>query len=432
MLAVVRRSGIASEKRPISFRLSETTPATRPRASSSGPPPSPGFIAVEKIARSSVYSQLASKPSSDVTPPELARRPASPTLATMKTSSPTASPGSLATATARGESSPADLHERDAGREVLRHDLAGELAPVEERHPHVVPAEHDVVDGDDEAVGVDEARRCRSARCRAPPPTDASRAPSPADAPSPAASAPGGARRRSCVRSGAGGHLRGCGTVSMRRASMHARALSLDLDPWSLFRALASKERPFFIDAGQPWGDEWVSSMGFRPRMQFRVTAATRPDAPLARLDARARRRSRRARVRGAPTAPVPFAGGAGRRRSPTRPSTRSSACRRRTARRADAPRLVARALRCRARPTIIAAAAGRSRAGTSTPPASRSGGRDPRCRRRRRSGVARRRAALAVPSDALDDHDQPRRRDAMPRASRASTTTSPPATSIR
>ena len=32
---------------------------------------------------------------------------------------------------------------------------------------------------------------------------------------------------------------------------MHARELTLDLDPWSLFRALASKERPFFIDAGQ-------------------------------------------------------------------------------------------------------------------------------------------------------------------------------------
>ncbi len=90
---------------------------------------------------------------------------------------------------------------------------------------------------------------------------------------------------------------------------MHARELTLDLDPWSLFCALASKERPFFIDAGQPWGDEWVSSMGFRPRMQFRVTAADAVDAPFARLDAmladiapdaRARRRDR----------PVPFAGG--------------------------------------------------------------------------------------------------------------------------
>ena len=90
---------------------------------------------------------------------------------------------------------------------------------------------------------------------------------------------------------------------------MHARELTLDLDPWSLFRALASKERPFFIDAGQPWGEEWVSSMGFRPRMQFRVTAADALDAPLATLGALAaelapaRRGAHRAR-------PVPFAGG--------------------------------------------------------------------------------------------------------------------------
>jgi para-aminobenzoate synthetase component 1 len=90
---------------------------------------------------------------------------------------------------------------------------------------------------------------------------------------------------------------------------MHAHELKLDLEPWSLFRALANKERPFFIDAGQPWGEEWVSSMGFRPRMQFRVTAADPAAAPLDRLDAllaaitpspRDRRRRR----------PVPFAGG--------------------------------------------------------------------------------------------------------------------------
>jgi len=90
---------------------------------------------------------------------------------------------------------------------------------------------------------------------------------------------------------------------------MHARELTLDLDPWSLFRALASKERPFFIDAGQSWGEEWVSSMGFRPRMQFRVTAADAPDAPFARLDdllATMTPAPRdRTRVR-----PVPFAGG--------------------------------------------------------------------------------------------------------------------------
>ncbi|MEO6026171.1 MAG: aminodeoxychorismate synthase component I [Candidatus Binatia bacterium] len=89
---------------------------------------------------------------------------------------------------------------------------------------------------------------------------------------------------------------------------MHARELTLDLDPWSLFRALASKERPFFIDAGQPWGEEWVSSMGFRPRMQFRVTAEDPAEAPLACLDARLAeiaptRSARRAHA-------VPFAGG--------------------------------------------------------------------------------------------------------------------------
>jgi para-aminobenzoate synthetase component 1 len=90
---------------------------------------------------------------------------------------------------------------------------------------------------------------------------------------------------------------------------MHARELTLDLDPWSLFRALASKERPFFIDAGRPWGDEWVSSMGFRPRMQFRATAADAANAPLACIDARladvAPSRAARARSRS-----TPFAGG--------------------------------------------------------------------------------------------------------------------------
>ncbi len=95
----------------------------------------------------------------------------------------------------------------------------------------------------------------------------------------------------------------------MTRATMHARELTLDLDPWSLFRTLASKERPFFIDAGQPWGEDWISSMGFRPRMQFRVTASEPAESPLTTLehvladvrpDARARRQPR----------PVPFAGG--------------------------------------------------------------------------------------------------------------------------
>ena len=90
---------------------------------------------------------------------------------------------------------------------------------------------------------------------------------------------------------------------------MHARELTFDLDPWSLFRALASKERPFFIDAGQSWGEEWVSCMGFRPRMQFRVTASDAADAPLATLDARLAEVAPSARARMRPR-PVPFAGG--------------------------------------------------------------------------------------------------------------------------
>ena len=44
--------GIAIEKRPISFRFSETTPTMRPNRSQSGPPPSPGFIAVVMMERS--------------------------------------------------------------------------------------------------------------------------------------------------------------------------------------------------------------------------------------------------------------------------------------------------------------------------------------------------------------------------------------------
>jgi aminodeoxychorismate synthase component I len=90
---------------------------------------------------------------------------------------------------------------------------------------------------------------------------------------------------------------------------MHAREVTLDLDPWSLFRVLASKERPFFIDAGQSWGEEWVSSMGFRPRMQFRVTASDPADAPLAVLDAALAAVAPSARERARPR-PVPFAGG--------------------------------------------------------------------------------------------------------------------------
>ncbi|HEY2386126.1 MAG TPA: aminodeoxychorismate synthase component I [Candidatus Binatia bacterium] len=89
---------------------------------------------------------------------------------------------------------------------------------------------------------------------------------------------------------------------------MQTRELPLSLAPWALFRVLAQKERPFFIDAGRPWGDEWVSSMGFHPRMQLQVRAGdARAPGAIASLDgacaALARRAPRRAR-------PVPFAGG--------------------------------------------------------------------------------------------------------------------------
>jgi para-aminobenzoate synthetase component 1 len=89
---------------------------------------------------------------------------------------------------------------------------------------------------------------------------------------------------------------------------MQTRELPLSLAPWALFRVLAQKERPFFIDAGRPWGDEWISCMGFRPRMQLQVRAGdARTPGALARLDATCAgltpRAARRAR-------PVPFAGG--------------------------------------------------------------------------------------------------------------------------
>jgi para-aminobenzoate synthetase component 1 len=88
---------------------------------------------------------------------------------------------------------------------------------------------------------------------------------------------------------------------------MHTRRLPLDIAPWALFRALARKERPFLVDAGQPWGNEWVSSMGFRPRMQFRIAAGDTAD-PLAALDAALGPLAPGAR---AASHPVPFAGGA-------------------------------------------------------------------------------------------------------------------------
>jgi para-aminobenzoate synthetase component 1 len=92
---------------------------------------------------------------------------------------------------------------------------------------------------------------------------------------------------------------------------MHTRALPLDVRPWHLFRALARKERPFFIDAGQPWGDEWISSMGFGPRMQFRVAAGdAAAGSALGALDDALDACALSARARARPR-PVPFAGGA-------------------------------------------------------------------------------------------------------------------------
>ncbi|MBI3768565.1 MAG: aminodeoxychorismate synthase component I [Deltaproteobacteria bacterium] len=90
---------------------------------------------------------------------------------------------------------------------------------------------------------------------------------------------------------------------------MHTRELPLELAPWALFRVLARKERPFFIDAGRPWGSEWISSMGFGPRMQFQVRA----DAARAALPALADALAAIAPGRAAAARPrsVPFAGGA-------------------------------------------------------------------------------------------------------------------------
>jgi para-aminobenzoate synthetase component 1 len=92
---------------------------------------------------------------------------------------------------------------------------------------------------------------------------------------------------------------------------MHTRRLALDIAPWVLFRALARKDQPFLIDAGQPWGNEWVSSMGFGPRMQFRIAAGDpEADSPLAALDAVLAPLAPTAREQ-ARQRPVPFAGGA-------------------------------------------------------------------------------------------------------------------------
>ncbi len=90
---------------------------------------------------------------------------------------------------------------------------------------------------------------------------------------------------------------------------MHVRRLALDFTPWALFRALAGRQRPFFIDAGQAWGEDWFSSMGFGPRMQLRVGAADGAATPLAALDDLLASCRPTALDRARPR-PVPFAGG--------------------------------------------------------------------------------------------------------------------------
>ena len=94
----------------------------------------------------------------------------------------------------------------------------------------------------------------------------------------------------------------------MRDTPMHTRELPLTLAPWALFRVLARKQQPFFIDAGRPWGDEWVSSMGFSPRMQFRVDAGTGASVLSTLSDVVATMAPRAATAR---ARPLPFAGGA-------------------------------------------------------------------------------------------------------------------------
>jgi para-aminobenzoate synthetase component 1 len=92
---------------------------------------------------------------------------------------------------------------------------------------------------------------------------------------------------------------------------MHTRELPLSLAPWALFGVLARKERPFLFDAGRPWGDEWISSMGFRPRMQLRVhTADASAPTALATLDDACTALEPPGGARARPR-PVPFAGGA-------------------------------------------------------------------------------------------------------------------------
>ncbi len=202
----------------------------------------------------------------------------------MKTSSPTREPGARRDGQRR-EVVAGDLHRaRCRTRSPARPPRPASSRPSSSVTVTVVRAEHDVVDGDDQAVGVDERPATGALGAEHGRRRVRSRAPSPASARSRAASPRGGGRRRSCVRSRGRRSLARAGHAHYEKRSRctPARCRSTST-PWSLFRALASKERPFFIDAGQPWGDEWVSSMGFRPRMQLRIAAGDRnADAPLA------------------------------------------------------------------------------------------------------------------------------------------------------
>jgi para-aminobenzoate synthetase component 1 len=90
---------------------------------------------------------------------------------------------------------------------------------------------------------------------------------------------------------------------------MQTRELPLSLAPWALFRVLAHKERPFLFDAGRPWGNEWISSMGFRPRMQVRIRAGDPSTSALATLD-HACAALAPGTAAGMRSRPVPFAGG--------------------------------------------------------------------------------------------------------------------------
>jgi len=88
---------------------------------------------------------------------------------------------------------------------------------------------------------------------------------------------------------------------------MHTHPLTVDVAPWVLFRALSHRKRPFYIDAAQPWGEKWISSMGFGPRMQFRVGSGGGALAALDEIAETIRPSPQTARR----PRPLPFGGGA-------------------------------------------------------------------------------------------------------------------------